>query len=552
MYKNNKEQYVNILTQDKQLKIDYKILQNKNISKQEVSSFLLDSNKISKDAIFKLDTLQKEIAHTYLSTLYTDENQAIELNSDIDTNKYKSVALNEKYSISIPTKDIEHAVSFFENSGLDYLISPFSILNEESNRLLSKNSLNILLYNNIVYALLLDENKEIKKGYTHTLTPFDNIKDSNFYGDDVVGQKLYEEVYFLELQQIISDIIQKYYDDISQEEEISFLEKINLFYTLKQLTDEQIEMITDSVMVEVNYLAISIDESFDSLIQKPTVANYSFLSARIKKSDNNLTLWISLLIVSMLVISGILFYKMSNTQEDSKAQKEKTNVSIQKKVEKVEKKKEILKTVIKLPNHNLLNTKLLERTLMFFDLIPFDAVLLELELRKDSSTFVCNFAMDSNASDLMIDELSKIYNESKIILQHNNKAIISTIISNDGYKALKKVKSNYAELKYQNHEFKSIAKFTEYLNSISIKDSDVKYISKVQEKFLTYNYTITSLVDTPKEFFDFIGKLNKKEIPLNIKYPIEFAKIKDKIEIKFNLQFHQQNKQKISEIKKDI
>ena len=541
MYKNNKEQYVNILTQDKQLKIDYKILQNKNIIKQEVSSFLLDGNKISKDATFKLDTLQKDIVQTYLSTLYTDENQLIELNSNIDTNKYKSVALNEKYSIAIPSKDIEHAVSFFEDSGLDYLISPFSILNEQTNRLLSKNSLNILLYNNIVYALVLDENKEIKKGYIQTLTPFENIKDSNFYSDDVVGQKLYEEVYFLELQQIISDIIQKYYDDISQDEEISFLEKINLFYTVKQLTDDQIEMITDNVMVEVNYQAISIDESFDTLIQKPTVANYSFLSARIKKTNNYLTLWISLLIVSMLAISGILYYKMSNTQEDSKAQKDKSAVIAQ---EKVEKKKEIMQTVIKLPNHNLLNTKVLERTLMFFDLIPYDAVLLELELRKDSSTFVCNFAIDSNASELMIQKLSKIYNESKIILQHNNKAIISTIISNNGYKALKKEKSNYAELKYQKHDFMDIAKFTEYLKAIAINDSDVRYISKVQENFLTYNYTIISLVNTPKEFFDFIAKLNKKEIPLNIKYPIEFAKLKDKIEIKFNLQFHQQNKQK--------
>ena len=536
MYKNNKEQYVNILTQDKQLKVDYKILQDKKILKQEVSSFLLNNNEISKDAIFKLDALQKDINKTYLSTLYIDENQVVKLNSEIDKNKYKSVTLNEQLSIAIPTKDIEHSASFFQNSGLDYLLSPFSILNEHANKLLSKNSLNILLYNNMVYALTLDENKEINKGYTKSLTPFENIKDSNFYGDDIVGQKLYEEVYFLELQEIISDIIEKYYEDISKDDEISFLEKINIFYTIKQLSDEQIELIHDSVMIDINYTPISIEESFDFLIQKPTVANYSFLSARVKKSTNSVTLWITLLIITILTIGGILFYKISNTQEDTTP---KENV-VEKKVN-VEK-KDITETVIKLPNHNLLNTNILERTLMFFDLIPFDAVLLELELRKNSSTFVCNFTIDSNASEEMIKKLSKIYDESKIILQHNNKAIISTIISNDGYKALKKEKSNYAMLKYQKHEFMTTAKFTEYLNSIVIKDSNVKYISKVQEKFLTYNYTITSLVNTPKEFFDFIAKLNKKEIPLNIKYPVEFAKVKDKIEVKFNLQFHQQKK----------
>ena len=538
MYKNNKEQYVNILTQDKQLKIDYKILQDKKIIKQEVSTFLFDGNNISKDATFKLDTLQKDIAQTYLSTLYTNENQSIELNNNIDKNKYKSVKLNEQYSITIPIKEIERSVTFFQNSGLDYLMSPFSILNKEINKVLSKNSLNILLYNNMVYALVLDDNKDINRGYTQTLTPFDNIKDSNFYGDDTFGQKLYEEVYFLELQQIISDLIQKYYDDISEEEDdISFFEKINIFYSVKQLSDEQIEMIHDSVMIEVNYLQISIDESFDNIIQKPTVANYSFLSPRVKKINNSIGLWITLIITSILVIGGILFYKISDTQYENKLQK----VKVENKKE-VTKEEEIVENIIKLPNHNLLNTNILERTLMFFDLIPYDAVLLELELRKNSSTFVCNFTIDSNASEDMINKLSKIYDESKIILQHKNKAIISTIIINNGYKSLKKDKSKYTKLKYQKHEFMSIPKFTEYLNSIVIKGSDVKYISKVQEKTLTYNYSIVSFVKTPKEFFDFIAKLNKKEIPLNIKYPIEFAKLKDKIEVKFNLQFHQQKK----------
>ena len=542
MYKNNKEQYVNILIQDKQLKIDYKILQDKKIIKQEVSSFLLSDGEISKDAIFKLDTLQKDIDITYLSTLYTQENQIIELTKDIDTNKYKSVILDDKYSIGIEIKDIKKTASFFQHSGLDYLLSPFSILNEHLNKQLSKNSLNILLYNNMVYTLILDDNKEIIKGYTKLLTPFENIKESNFYTDDTVGQKLYEEVYFLELQQSINDIIEKYYEDISSDKDVSFLEKINIFYNVKQLSEEQIEMMQDLVMIDINYTSISIDQSFEMLIQKPTVANYSFLAPRIKKLTNSLKFWISIIIATLLIIGAILFYKISNTKKDIKLEK-----NYVKKVEKSiapEKvvKKEKIENIIKLPNHNLLNTNFLERVLTFFDLIVYDTVLLELELKKDSSIIVCNFIIDSNSSQDMINNLSKIYDESKIILQHNNKAIISTIISNNGYKPLRKEKSKYSMLKYQEHDFMTIEKFTEYLNSIVIKDSDVKYISKEQEHFLTYNYVITSLVDTPKEFFDFVSKVNKKEIPLNIQYPVEFAKVKDKIEIKFNLEFHQQNK----------
>jgi hypothetical protein len=175
--------------------------------------------------------------------------------------------------------------------------------------------------------------------------------------------------------------------------------------------------------------------------------------------------------------------------------------------------------------------------------VPYNAVLLELELSNSTSTFVCNFAVDSNASQDMIQKLSTIYDESKIILQHKNKFIISTIIANNGYKQETDKNSDYINLKYQRHKFMPLPKFTRYLKSIVIKDSDVKYISKVQEKFLTYNYTIKSKVNTPPEFFDFISDLNKKEIPLNIIYPVEFAKVKDKIEVKFNLQFHQQNEQ---------
>ncbi|MEA3498535.1 MAG: hypothetical protein U9R16_05690 [Campylobacterota bacterium] len=542
MYKNSKEQYVNILKQDKQLKIDYKVLQDKKIVKQEVSTFLLDGDNISQDAIFKLETLQKNIPNTYLSTLYIDNNQSIELNNNIDTNNYRSVALNDNYSIVIPNKNIENSIKFFKSAGVDYILSPFSILNEQINNTLKANSLNILIYNNTLYALILDDYKEIKKTFIEQITPFENIKNSNFYTDDIVGQKLYEEIYFLEVQERISDIIQKYYEE---NEDISFLEKIYIFYTVKQLTDEQLEMLYDTAMIEVDYLPISIDTNFDKLIQKPTVSNYSFTKARDKRSTSSSTLWFTLIIISILTIGTILFYKISSNSK-SESKEVKTPIKVVKQV-KEPVKKIVEKEVIKLPNHNLLNTKIVEQTMMFFDLIPYDAVLLELELKKDSSTIVSNFTIDSSASKDMIEKLSKIYDDSKIILQHKNKALVSTIIANSGYKIKDEKNSAITLLKYQAHNFMKIQEFTTFLKSITIENSDIKYISKVQEKFLTYNYSVTSMINKPKEFFDFVSVLNKKAIPLNITYPIEFAKVKDKIEVKFNFQFHQQNKKSSSQ-----
>ena len=541
MFKNNQKQYVNILRTDKQLKIDYKILEEQSIIKQETSTFLLDGLTISKDAEFKLETLQKNIPHTYLSTLYTDENQIVELTNDIDSLKYNSVTLNNEFSIISTKKDILQYSNFFKSTGLDYLISPFTILNEQINIKSNKNSLNIYIYESSLYVLILNENKEITKGFIKNITPFDNIHDSNFYTDDVVGQKLYEEVYFLELQQIITDIIQDYYTKEDDDIEVGFLEHIDIFYNVKQLSDDQLEMLYDTVMVEINYQPLLMEENFEKVIDKITVLDYTLIEPRVKKDNNKATFWIGLVAVSLLIVGAVLFYKLSEVSETTEEPKQ----LVEKPKKDLKKEESIVVTKVeKLPNHNYQNSKIIEQTMMFFDLIPYDAVLLELELRKNSSTFVSNFTLDSETSQDMQDELSKIYKESKVILQHKNKAIVSTIIANEGYKHKKDNSSKSANIEYQKHKFMSISKFTKFLKSIVLKNSDIKYVSKVQDDYLTYNYKVKSLIKTPKEFFDFISQLNKKAIPLNIVYPLEFAKVKDAIEVKFNLQFHQQNKKK--------
>jgi hypothetical protein len=147
----------------------------------------------------------------------------------------------------------------------------------------------------------------------------------------------------------------------------------------------------------------------------------------------------------------------------------------------------------------------------------------------------------------MQDELSKLYKESKVVLQHRNKAIVSMIIANEGYRN-KKIDSNkvkYAH--YQKLKFMPVGEFTKFLKTIILKNSTVEYLSTIQSSYLTYKYKVISRVKTPKEFLDFIAQLNQKEIPLNVVYPLEFSKLNNFIEIKYNLQFHQQkdkNKQK--------
>jgi len=540
VFKNNQKQYVSILQQDKQLKIDYKTLLNGKVLKQEQSSFLIQDNNIPKDALYKLNTLQKEIPNTYLTSLYTKIHQTIQLKSKIDTTSYETVNLNEQYCIAIAKNDILKHSNYFKDCGIDYLISPFSILNEYFKSYSKENSLNLLIYNNTLYVFILDKDKNIVFGDIKQLTAFENIQDSNFYNDDIIGgQMLYDEVHFLEIQQYLNDTIEKYY---ANNDDIDFLENVNILYTIKQLSDEQLENLYDTVMIKINYNAFSVDDYLYQLAQKSNALNYSFILPRVKKDDNSAFVWLILVLFSVIGVSAVLYYNIPSSEITETKKIDKISQTKIKKSKEIQQTKKIIKKeIIKLPNHILKNNQIIQQTLMLFNLIPYNGILKELEISKNSSTFVCNFISKSTTVKDMKEQLKKLYKESKTLLKYENNAILSTIISNKGLLAIKKSKTQ-EYLKYQEHQFMSISKIAQYLENIAIKNSKIKFIKKQKSTFTTYNFVIQSIVQTPKDFFDFIEILNTKEFPINITYPLEFAKLKEGIEVKYNLQFHQQNK----------
>ncbi len=540
MFQSNKIQYVNIIQEENTLKVDYILQDNKSTIKEESSSFLLYNETISKDVIFKLESLQKETLRTYLTALYTSQDQIVVERSSVNKSTHKAIALDDKYSISIAKTAIKQKVESFQTAGLDYLISPFTILNEHLKSNYERNSLNIFLYNDKLYIIISNNNQDIVQSFTIDIVSICNIKESNFNTQENQNSELYSEMYFLELEQKLNDIIEEYY---SSNKGIEFFEKINIFHSKDLLTNEQIESLSDTLLVQTTYKSIDMNNTLKTLLAKPNIKQYSFTEPRVKKSTYTILLWIILLLVSVGLVGSILYSKITEPKTLEEIVKVKQVLKQQEKIIdqeiKPKAKEEVI--VIKLPNHNLQNTTIIDQTLVFFDLVAYDSVLLELAINKNSSTFVSNFTLDSNSSNVMISELSNFYEESKIILQHKNNGLISTIISNNGYKIIsEKNKASY--LTYKHHDFYKIPNFTQFLKTIVLKDSDIKYISSVQEKYLTYQYTVISNVKTPEEFFKFVALLNQKQISLNINYPIEFAKTNEGIEVKFNLEFHQQIK----------
>ena len=516
-------QYVNIIKMQQNIKIDYEILNNNKTIKNEQSIFLLDNQNLCIDTKYKLQTLEHNIPQTYICAICEDSNQTIvEQTSQIPTNNQK-VLFDHNHNIILDNNSINQINNFYDNR-LDYLISPFTILHHKFNEKLEANSLNILILNNKLYSIILDENKRYKYSAIEELISFEDIKQSNFYTDEVVEQKLYDEIYTLELNEKISNITQKYYESNNDN---SFLESINIYYNIKQLNDTQLNSLEENLMIKISYEEIDINHILYDIIKKSSAKRYSFTTPRTKKQPLSLLAWIVIAIVSTAITAGLVYY--FTLDEKTKPIKEQHKKQLTKKVTKIE---EIL-----LPDHIYINNYIRTNILDIFNTIDDKSVLQEIQIQKNESTLVYNFIDENSYNDRLKTKLLKIYKNSENILTSKNNNIYSAIVSNTNpikpypAKALKKYKST-------NNKTLNSKGLEKLLKSIS-KDIKIKYLATTQTKYITDTFKIVMKVKTPQEFFNFISKINHQKLSIVISYPIEFAKINDKIEITFLIKINQ-------------
>lgn len=553
MFNTNKKQFINILQQNKQLKINYKTIQDDKILKEENSAFLITNTHLPKDAKFKLNALQKDISHTYITSLFESPNQHIVPSNSVDVISYDSIQIAGDKSIIIPKNEINSIHRYFEDTGIDYILSPYTIIEEYLDDNANKNSLNFLIYNNIIYAIIYNEKKQLIYNTIKLLTPFESTQDATFLEDDIVGQKLYEEVNFLEIQQFLIDTVEDYY---SKNENAEFLEHIEILYTLRPLSDLQIESLKETMMIPIEYRAISLNDYLDEIVQRKDSKMHNFIIPRVKKDDRNIYVWIGLAIISIMLVFGVFNFLLEN--KESNEPNKNINKTPQKQIikkelpqQKIEQKEieSVEPAVISLPNHIQNNAIIIENIKMLFDVIPYDAVLKDIEINKNSSTYVSNFiANSSSLSDMQI-KLNNIYNQSKVLLEHQNKIIVNTIIQNEKLKSQYDFYTKIEKKKYKKYNFLPTAKATDYLRGLAIQNSIITFDKKTHNDFTTYYFTLVSKIKSPEEFFHFIETLNSQQISIELQYPVAFSKIQDALEVKYKLKLHQQNKKQVQLIK---
>jgi len=320
MFKKNQKQYINTFIQNDKIIIHYRIINNNKIIKHDKSIFMLSNNNMPQDGAVKLKLLQEAIPVSYLSALYDISDQEIITTSQrLDSDKScEFIKLDNNVFLKTKKTGVIKKASFFKQSGVDYLISPFIILNKLIQTNPVSNSLNIFIDNNMLYALILNKDNKITYGKIIELTPYDNIASSQFANSEDVKQKLYNEIYFLEIQQQLSDLVQTYYQS---DKDIDFLTKTNIYCTAGQLNDDHLDQLQEALMTITICEEIDIEEILNMIVMSDTVMQNSFVEPRKKDNENKKLFWISIVLASLFMVIGILYFKLT-VKEETTVQKQ--------------------------------------------------------------------------------------------------------------------------------------------------------------------------------------------------------------------------------------
>ncbi len=512
--------YINAIKYKTQLKINYKKLQNNDIIETNSSTFIVKDEILGRDITDKINAHASEIDNTYISTLLLQDDTKLLKKFQIKLKDYAVTSLNNEYNIAIAKNALFETKNYFDKCGIDYIFSAYHVLNLHIEQNPCNNSLVILLFNNQAFCVILNSKGEIVFNRKIELTSFEEIKQSEFYENEVLGQKLFDEVYALELRDIVKNTIEEFYSLTKN----LFVERVSILYNLKLISDEEIHKMAEELMIDVTYHPISVDEELFEL-SKDTHLQKSFIKPRKKPNNSFKNLITTLIIIITILGVGYLFLPIEEFIKNTKAQEEV-------KIEVVDKK-------IELPNHIEKNDIIEEAVLRTFEMIPYDVVINELVFENNQVKIDINLLNKDTFIKVLQPELLKTYNKVNIEFKETKGPILEAIINAQELKS-KKVEQvkDYKEA-YIENEFMPIIRVTEQMKIIFSNDAIVSFKSSFKSEVVTFNYLVNVIVKTPLEFFEIINRLNNELYSINISYPVSFIKTEAGIEIEFIVQFHQ-------------
>ncbi len=512
--------YINAIKNTNSLKLDFKKLENSEIIESSQSIFLSKEEILPKDPVHKINAFQKEIACTYVSSLLiNDDTKLVKRNLSKKLKDYAITSLNSEYDVVVLKNKLFETRHYFEATGIDYIYSAFHILNLFIEKNPYRSSLIALFFNNRAYIVILNIKGEIVFAKVVEFTTFENVKNSKFYDNDVLGQKLFDEIHHFEVIDTVNSIVNEFYENTND----TFIEEIRLLYTVKQLNEKQIEQLKDEMMIEVFYHPISIEEELFELV-KDKHQHKSFIVARKKKNKNTSKIILTILSVIIVALIGYLTIPINEIIKENKKE--------------IEKKEQKIIKQFKLPNHIERNLVVKKRVEELFNSISYDVVLKELEITKDGSKLVAEFLNNDTYIKTMQTEFLKYYENSTIEFLNNQKVVYEGVITNSKAKPVLYSMKIYEET-YITDEFIPIIRVTEQLKTLFPKNTKINFKSSFKSDVITFNYLVNFVVDSPTRFFEVVKMLNNELYSIHISYPLSIIKKETGIQLEFILQFHQ-------------
>lgn len=527
--KSNSATYINVVKLPNQLKVDYKVIRNGNIIKSDQASFLTYGDAMTQEILFKLESLQKEDKYNYVSTILNSSEQFICPNNQIskyNESQYDFIELYDKTTIVTPKNVVFETKHFFEKSGIDYIFSPFQVLTHHILDTPVKNNMVALIIANIVYIMITDSTSTIIYNSIKKLTPFEEIKNSNFYDDDIKGQKLFDEIYFYELQDIIKEVLEEFYNT----KENSFVEKISILYTLKQLDNNEIKVLEDTFGVNVSYHMVSLDNYMYELANSKR-AKKSFILPRNKRNiKSEYLLWIGSAAAASLATVYLVYSMYTPKINQQKEQSSQMQVE----------KQELLRVL--LPDHISRNLYVNSEIKKIFDSIPYNVVLNEVVLDSKDSIIVCDFLEKDTFVKQIKPIMLDMYENSTIVFNNedeNISPILIGVIKNTNLKINNDLKFS----SYNNTTFSYTLMQDSLKNILDPNSQIIYYKSDIKDDIQQNLFEIILKVSSPQEFYNFVDKLNALDYSVSIEYPIRFVKDSqdNSIDVKFHLSFNQSN-----------
>lgn len=529
--------YINAVKYDTQLKLDYKKLSNEEIIDTDNSVFLVDTDLLPLDIAQKLNASQEEIDNTYISTLLINDTTKLVPKSISAKLKDCEIAkFNNEYDIAVLKTTLFETKNYFVKTGIDYIYSAFHLINLHIDKNISRSEFIVFLFNSKAFIVILDAAGIIVHNTILDLACFDTIKKTHFYDDDIDGQKLFDEIYYLELNEIIHNTLNAFYEKKNN----VFVEKVTILYVLKQLSQEQIEQLAEDLLLKVEYHPINIDEEIFELSRDKHLKK-SFIKPRKKKKKRNYT---NLYIFLFIVLVGFLAYQVYLRVDFNELFKKETVSEKTADIEKIE-------NILELPDHIALNDQIEQRVRSIFETIPNEVYLKELKIEKNILELKGNFLNEAAFATSLKPKLNRLYKEVVYSTSSSDKKVnIDGVVLSRNDIELNKTYKKY-DKQYLTDEFMALDRVTEQLKILMPIDSIIKFNTTANNSTITrFVYSVNILVKDPREFFDMIDVLNNELYSIHIAYPISMVKTQAGIEIEFVLVFNQQNESK-EEVKEE-